>query len=90
MIRGQLSDPKIRNYYKNIYTSLKFVSCFIFLGDHWLPSDHISVQDAWIEGTKEMSQLWRNKNAKNIAAKYTNDCIFIHPDKGILRGRDGE
>ena len=64
--------------------------CFCLLGDHWLSSDTVSIQDAWIEGAKEMSMLWRSKNAENMAAKYAKDCIYIHPDKGILRGRDGE
>ena len=42
------------------------------------------------EVLREFENMWASQHAEYIASKHTEDCIYIHQDLGILRGRKGK
>ncbi|XP_072015266.1 uncharacterized protein [Amphiura filiformis] len=62
-------------------------------GNHWfedgtVPNDKEDKKLYVDEGKKEYEELFKDHDAAAIAEKYTDDCVYMHQDKGILRGRD--
>ncbi|XP_072016408.1 uncharacterized protein [Amphiura filiformis] len=62
-------------------------------GNHWfedetLPKGKDDKKPNGDEGLREFEELFNLHDAAAIAKKYTGDCVFMHQDLGILRGRE--
>ncbi|XP_072016407.1 uncharacterized protein [Amphiura filiformis] len=62
-------------------------------GNHWfedgtLPNDKEGKKLYVDEGRSEYEELFKLHDAAAMAEKYTEDCVYMHQDLGILRGRE--
>ncbi|XP_072016404.1 uncharacterized protein [Amphiura filiformis] len=62
-------------------------------GNHWfesgkVPNDKDDTKLYVEEGKQEYEELFDFHNASMIAEKYIEDCVYMHQDLGVLRGRE--
>ncbi|XP_072020801.1 uncharacterized protein [Amphiura filiformis] len=62
-------------------------------GNHWfedgtVPNSKEDNERLADQGTAEFEELFMDHDAAAIAEKYTEDCVFMHQDLGILQGRE--
>ena len=65
---------------------------FFITGDHYGATKltRENENSFWKEVAREWAELIEDHNAEGIANKYTEDCTYIHHEKGLIHGRDSE
>ncbi|XP_072041970.1 uncharacterized protein [Amphiura filiformis] len=62
-------------------------------GNHWfedckVPNDKEDEKLYINDGLKEYEELFKDHDAAAMAEKYTQDCVYMHQDIGIIEGRE--